>query len=129
VFSGHLKSYFTNEAVSCKISECDMARLSGFVWRICGSVGVGGSAFELTGIYSSNRNRVPKYIYIFVSDTSRTITCMDNATLYMAVVGLPSTSVTNSQNVLLILAGPSLCTLSNKLPSKSPLKKLLPPDV
>jgi hypothetical protein len=60
VIFGHLKSYFTNEAASCKISRWNMARLTGFAWSIGDSVGVGISAFELTGIYSSNRNRVPE---------------------------------------------------------------------
>jgi len=70
----------------------------GFTWSIVGSVGVGASAFESTGIYSSNRNRVIEYFFS-ISDTSKTITCMDTAPPNMAAVCVTSTSETNSQNV------------------------------
>jgi hypothetical protein len=76
-----------------------MARLIGFAWSNVASVALGVSAFESTGIYPFNRNRVPKYLSS-ISDTSETITSMERAPPDMTVVCVPTTSVTNSQNVL-----------------------------
>jgi len=100
-----------------------MARFIGFAWSIVGSVGVSARAFESTDIYSSNRNRVLEYFFS-IFDTSKTITCMDTAPPNMAVVCVPSTSVTNSQNVLLISTEPSLNTQSTKLPSKTSIEEI-----
>jgi hypothetical protein len=101
VLFGHLKSCFTNKAASCKFSRCGIADFIGFAWSIGGSVGVGASAFESKSIYSPNRNRGLEYFFsIFY--TSKAITCMETVPPNMAVVCVPSTSVTNSQNALLI---------------------------
>jgi len=118
VLFGHLKSCFTNKAASCKFSRCGMALFIGFAWSIGGSIGVGASAFESKSIYSSNLNRVPEYFFS-IFDTSKAITCMGTEPPNMAVVCVPSTSVPNSQNALLISAKPSLSTQSTILPSKT----------
>jgi hypothetical protein len=74
-------------------------------------VALGVIAFESTGIYLFNCNRVPKY-FSSISDISETITSMERAPSNMTVVCVPTTSVTNSQNVL-----PSSAELS--LPTQS----------
>jgi hypothetical protein len=38
-----------------------MERLIGFAWKIAASTGVDISVFESTGIFPSNRIRVPEY--------------------------------------------------------------------
>jgi len=53
---------------------------------------------------------VPEYL-LTISDTSETVTYMETAFPGMALVRVPSTLVTNSQNVLLISAETSLITL------------------
>jgi hypothetical protein len=53
------KGYLNNETAACKVIRHRMARLIGFAWSKAVSVGVGLSAFESTGIYSFNRNKVP----------------------------------------------------------------------
>ena len=134
VFFGPLKSYFKNEAAACKITRYRTARLVGFTWIKVASVGVGVSAFESVGIYPFTGNRVPEHLF-YISYTSETITSMETARPNMALVCVPSTSVTNSQNLLPISAEPSLNTLSTVPPSDtSPeeitysrfLKKIIP---
>jgi len=53
---------------------------------------------------------VPEYL-LSISDTSETLTYMETAFPDMALVHVPSTLVTKSQNVLLTSAEPSLSTL------------------
>jgi len=62
-------------------------------------VGVGVSALESTAIYPFSRNGVPEHFFS-ISDTSATITCLETAPPYMALVCVPSTSVVKTQNVL-----------------------------
>ena len=100
-----------------------MTHFIGFAWSTVGSVGVGASAFESTCTYSSTRNRVPEYFFS-ISDTSKTITCMGTAPSNMDVVCVLSTSVTNSQNVLVISAEHSLNTQNTKLPSKTSFEEI-----
>jgi hypothetical protein len=76
-----------------------MTRLTGFAWSKVASVGVRVSAFESRGNYAFNRKRVPKYFFS-TSGTSENKTSMETALPNMAVICIPSTSVTNSQNVL-----------------------------
>jgi len=71
------------------------ARLNGFAWSKVASVGFDVSAFECTGIYLFNRNKVPLYLFS-ISETSETITSMETAPPNMALICVPSTSVTNS---------------------------------
>jgi len=59
---------------------------------------------------------VPEYLFS-ISDTSGTITPMETARPIMALVCVPTTSVTNSQNMLPISAEPSLSTLISVLSS------------
>ena len=54
-----------------------------FAWNKVASVAVGISNFELTGIYPSNRNRVPEFLSS-IYDTSETITAMETAPPNMA---------------------------------------------
>jgi hypothetical protein len=67
-----------------------MARLIGFVWSNVASVALGVSAFELSGIYPFNRNRVPKYLSS-ISDTSETMPFMERAPPNTTVVCVPTT--------------------------------------
>jgi hypothetical protein len=70
-----------------------MTRLTGFAWsKVAGDV----SAFESTGIYHLNRNKVPEYLFS-IFDTSKTITSIATTPTNMTLVCVPSTSVTNSQ--------------------------------
>jgi hypothetical protein len=52
-----------------KITRYQMGRLIGVAWNRAASVGVGASAFESTGIYPLNFNRVPEHFFS-ISDTS-----------------------------------------------------------
>jgi len=115
VLFGPLKSYFKKEAATCKTTRYRKARRIGFAWSKVASVGVGVSALELTAIYPFSRNGVPEHFFS-ISDTSATTTCLETAPPYMALVCVPSTSVTKFQNVLPISPKPSLNTMS-KIPS------------
>jgi hypothetical protein len=76
-FFGPLKRY--PKAKPQLVKSIDIAwRLLGFAWSKFASVGVSVSAFESTGIYPFNRNRVPKYAFS-ISDTSENITSMETA--------------------------------------------------
>jgi len=59
--------------------------------------------FEYTGNYPFNSKRVLKYLFS-ISGTSENVTSMETTLPVMAVVCIPSISVTNSQNVLPISA-------------------------
>jgi hypothetical protein len=87
----------------------------GFAWSKVASVGVGVSVLESAGICSFSRNRVPEHLFS-ISDTNKTITCMETAPPNMAHVCVPSTSVAKSQNVLPISEEPSLSTLITIMP-------------
>jgi hypothetical protein len=84
-----------------------MARLIRFAWKKAAST---DDAFESTGVCPFNRNRVPEYFFS-ISDTSGIVTFMETAPADMAPICELSTSGTNSQNVLPVSAGPSLCSL------------------
>lgn len=88
-----------------------MASLFGFAWSKAASMCVGVSAFDSTGIYPFNRNRLLEYFFP-ISYTNENVTCMEIAHPNMPPGFVPSTSVTNAQNVLPILAEGSLSTLS-----------------
>ena len=90
------------------------------------SVGAGVSTFESVGIYPFSGNRVPEYLFS-ISDTSETVTPMGTARPNMALVCVPTTSITNSQNMLPISADPAISTLSSVLLTLR-LKKVLTPD-
>jgi len=70
---------------------------------------------------------VPEYL-LSISDASETITYMETTFLVVALVCVPFTLVTNSQNVLLVSVQPSISTLRTILPLTLSLKKLLAPD-
>jgi hypothetical protein len=76
--------------ISKTIIRYHMARLTGFAWSKAASVCVGVSAFESTGIYLWNVNRMPEYFSI--SDTGQTITSVATERPNMAPVGVASTS-------------------------------------
>jgi hypothetical protein len=61
---------------------------------------------------------VPEYFFS-ISDSRETVTFMETAPPGMAPICAPSTSGTNSQNVLPISAGPSLSTLNITMLSDS----------
>jgi hypothetical protein len=101
-FLGPLKSHFKNSAAAWmkqnlqrKVTRYHMASLIGFAWNGAASVGVGLNAFQSTGIYALNRNRVPEYFF-YISDTSETVTFMETAPPDIAPICAPSTSGTNS---------------------------------
>jgi hypothetical protein len=96
-----------------------MAHLIGFAWNKAAFVGVDVIDFEATSIYPLNRNRVLEYFFS-ISDTNKTVTFTETAPPDMAPICAPSTSGTNSQNVLPISAGPSLNTLNTTLHSPVP---------
>ena len=76
-FFGPLKRY--SKAKPQLVKSLDIAwRLLGFAWSKVASVGVPVSAFESTGVYPFDRNRVPKYVFS-ISDTSENITSMEIA--------------------------------------------------
>jgi hypothetical protein len=111
-----------------KITGYHMGRLIEFAWNKATSMGVYVSAVESTGIYPLNGNRVREYFFS-ISDTSETVTFMETAPPPMAPICAPSTSGTNSQNVLPISAGPSLSTLNTTLPSDSSPEEVTPSRV
>jgi hypothetical protein len=110
-YFGPSKSYFKNKATACKVTQYHLTRLTGFVGCKVASVSVGVNAFESKGIYPFNHHRVSEYLFS-ISVTSETITSMETAPPSMALLCVPSTSVTNSQTVLPTPAEPSLCTQS-----------------
>ena len=75
-----------------------MASHMGIAWSKVGSVSVGVRAFESTGIYPFNWNRVPEYFFS-ISDTIETVTSMQIAPPNVVPVCVTSTSVTNSKSV------------------------------
>jgi hypothetical protein len=99
-----------------KITRYHMARLIGFAWNKAASIGVDIKVFESTCIYPLNCKVVPEYFFS-ISDTIETVTFMETSPPNMTPICAPSTSGTNSQNVLRILAGPSITTLNTTLPS------------
>jgi hypothetical protein len=66
VFGGSFKGVFQKRSRSLKITRYRLTRLIGFAWsKVAGDV---ARAFESTGIYHLNRNRVPEYLFsIFIS--------------------------------------------------------------
>lgn len=76
-----------------------MARIIRFALSKAVSVTVVVSVYESTSMYPFNRNRVLEYLFT-ISDTSETKTSMETASPNMALVCVPSTKVTNAQNVL-----------------------------
>jgi hypothetical protein len=106
-----LGPYFKNESAACKFTRYHKVRLIGFGWSRGASMSVGVSAFQSRGIYPFNCNKVPEYLFS-ISDTSENITYMETTPANMAVLRVPSTTVTNSQNMLTIPAKTSLCILS-----------------
>jgi hypothetical protein len=129
---GPLKSNFKNAAAAWlkqnpqkKITRYHMARLIGFAWNEAACMDVDESAVESTGIYPLNRNRVPEYFFS-ISDTNETVTFMETAPQNMAPICAPPSSGTNSQNVLPLSAGPSLCTLNTTLPSDTSPEEVIP---
>jgi hypothetical protein len=76
-------------------------------------VGVSVDAFEST-VLPSSRHRFSQYL-LPISDTSETVTPMETAPPNMALFCVPSSSVTNSQTVLIISAETSFSTLSTTL--------------
>jgi hypothetical protein len=101
-----------------------MARLTGFAWSKVASVGVSVNAFESRGNYAFNLKRVPKYL-LSISGTSENKTSMETALPIMALVCIPSTSLTNSPNVLPISAELSSDTSPEEI-SSSRLSKISP---
>ena len=77
---------------------------------------------ESTAICTFSRNRVPEHFFS-ISDTSATVTCMETAPPYMALVCVASSSVTKFQNVLPISPKPSLSTLITILSSDAPTEE------
>jgi hypothetical protein len=65
--------------------------------------------------YPSSRYKLSQYL-LPSSDTSETVTHMETASPNMALFCVPSTSVTNSQNVLTISTETSFSTLRTTLP-------------
>jgi hypothetical protein len=68
---------------------------------------------------------VPEYFFSN-SDTSETVTFMKKTPPDMAPICAPSTSGTNSQNVLPISAGPSLSTVNTTLLSDTSSEEVTP---
>jgi hypothetical protein len=62
-----------------------MVRLIGFAWNNAPSMGVDVSAFESTGTYSLNRNRVPEYLF-FISNTGETVTFVETSPPHIAPI-------------------------------------------
>jgi hypothetical protein len=129
---GPLNSHFKNAAAAWmkqnpqrKIARYHMGRFIGFDWNTAVSMGVGVSVLQSTGIYPLKRNTVPEY-FISISDTSETVTFMETVPPDMAPICAPSTSGTNSQNVLPISAGPSLSILNTTLPSDTYPEEVTP---
>ena len=113
---GPLMTYCKKEATACKIPRYRKALLIGFAWSKVASVGIGVGAFESTGNYPFNSNLMPEYFFS-ISDNCGTIRSMETASPNMALVCVPSTSVTSSQNMLPTSAEVPLNTLSTILPS------------
>lgn len=94
-----------------------MVRLIGFAWnKIAGDV---VSAFESTGIYPLNRNRVPEYLFSNF-DTSETITSIATTPPNMALV----LCALYFSNQLSSSAEPSFSTLNNILHSDTSFEEL-----
>jgi hypothetical protein len=108
-----------------KINRYHMARLMGFAWNKAASMSDDVNAFESTGIYPLNRNRVPEYL-LSISHTRENVTFMETTTPDMAPICAPSTSGTNPQNVFPISAEPSLSTLNTTLPSDTSPEEVTP---
>jgi hypothetical protein len=113
-----LKSYLKKEAAAWikqnpqrKITRYQMGRHIGVAWNRAASVGVDISAFESTGIYPLNSNRLPEHFFR-ISDTSESTTCMETAPRNMAPISAASASGTASQTVLSTPAGPSTSNLN-----------------
>jgi hypothetical protein len=81
------------------------------------SVGVGVVIFESTDtrMYPFNGNRALEYLFS-ISDTRETTASMETASPNVALVCVTSTSVINSQTVLLISAEPSSSSQSTLPP-------------
>ena len=102
-----------------------MARLIGFALDKASIMGVDVSAVESTVIYPMNRNRVPEYFFSN-SDISETVTFMETTSPDMAQICVPSTSGTNSQNMLPISAEPSVINLNTTLPADNSAEEATP---
>ena len=115
-FYGALMRHLKSEAAASEITRYHMAPITGFTRSKAASVAVGVSVLASMVIYSSNRNRMPEYFFS-VSDSSETTTSMETAPPNMAPICVPSTSGTNSENVLPISAKPTISNLSTTFPS------------
>ena len=93
-----------------------MAPITGNARSKAASVSVGVNVLASMCNYSSNRNRMPEYFFS-VSDSSETTTSMETAPPNMAPICVPSTSGTNSENVLPNSAKTSIRNLSTLFPS------------
>jgi len=69
---------FENETAACKITRYRKVRLTGFVWKKGLRVCIGVSGFDSPGIYPSNCNKVPEYLFS-ISDTSENINSMETS--------------------------------------------------
>jgi len=98
-----LENYFKNESLGCKITRYRLASLIAFALSKFASVGVSVSVFWSTGIYPINSHRMPEYMFGHQQNCNL---CGNSNPKYGSGF-VPSTSVTNSQNVLHILAEPS----------------------
>jgi hypothetical protein len=86
VFFGAL---FQNDSSACKITRYRKVRFIGIGWSKGATMGVGVSAFESTGIYPVNCNKVPEYLFSN-SDTSENINPMVTLLqLYQNAVSIP----------------------------------------
>lgn len=79
-----LEKLFQKRNHSLYIIRYHMVRLIVFAWSEAACVGVGVSAFESTGIYRLNGNRIPEYFSI--SDSGKTITFVATTRPNMAAV-------------------------------------------
>jgi hypothetical protein len=84
---------------------------------------LGVRALESTGICPLSRNKVPEHFFS-ISDTSEIITCLGTVPPNMALVCVPSTSVTKFQNVLPISPERSLSTLSTIVSSDTSTEEI-----
>jgi hypothetical protein len=121
------KDLFQNEAADCKATWYRIASLIEFAWSKVAAVGDDVSAFERTRIYPFNSHKASKYFFSN-SDTCETMTFMETAHPNMAMLRMPSSSVTDSQNVLPISAEPSLSTLRTVILSDTSPEEVRPPE-
>jgi hypothetical protein len=95
------------------ITRYHKARLIGFAWNKAASMGDDVSAFESTGIYPLNRNRVLEY-FLSISDTRETVTFMETAPPDMAPICAP---LLHEPTLYVIYFNRTFSTLNTTLPS------------